>query len=191
MKNIFDFVAPFYEKVHLGAYKTFKKIEMLIGGFNAQDTVVDLGGGTGRIAKFLAGKVKNITVFDPSEKMIEQCQKHQGVSCAVANGENLPVENNFTDKMIIVDAFHHIKNQEAVIKEIKRVLKPQGKVLIEEFNPLALGGKLAVFFEKILRLGSIFYEPELLANLFSRNGFEVQLFDKNKRSYYLLVRNLQ
>lgn len=190
MKNIFDFIAPVYEVVHQGALKTFQKLEEISGGFGVQDEVVDLGGGAGRIAKFLTGKVKNITVFDSSEKMIEQCRKHSGILCAVANGENLPIESNFVDQIIIVDALHHFQNQEAVIKEINRVLRPQGQVLVEEFNPIVFGGKLVVLAEKILRLGSIFYSPSVLAGLFSKQGFRVKMFDENKSSYYLVAEKI-
>lgn len=187
MKNIFDFIAPVYERVHYGALETFKELERISGGFNGQDVVIDLGGGTGRIAKFLAGKVKSITVFDLSEEMIKQCQNHSSLVCVVASGESLPIENNFADKIIIVDAFHHIKNQEAVIKEVKRVLKPQGRVLIEEFNPLVFWGKLAVLAEKILGLGSIFHKHSALADLFSKQGFRVKIFNENKSSYCLVA----
>lgn len=184
MKNFFDFVAPIYERLHISAEKTFKKIEE-IGNFSASDTVVDIGGGTGRIARFLVGKVKKITVIDPSRKMIEQCRKHSGINCVIADGEKIPLGNDSADKIIIVDAFHHISGKSETITEIKRILRQNGKVIIEEFNPLTFYGKLIVIFEKILRLNSVFYEPSALADLFSKNGFKVNLFDEKNKSYYI------
>lgn len=70
MMNYFDILAPIYEKFHRGARKTFDKINA-IEHFEKQDEVIDLGGGTGRIAKFFVGVVKKVTVVDPSKKMIE------------------------------------------------------------------------------------------------------------------------
>lgn len=189
MKNFFDFVAPVYERLHINAYDTFKKIEE-IGNFSISDTVVDIGGGTGRIARFLAGKVKRVTVIDSSLKMIEQCRKHSGINCVIAGGEKIPLENDSVDKIIIVDAFHHIHGKSETIMEIKRILRQNGKVIIEEFNPLTFGGKLIVIFEKILRLNSVFYEPSALADLFLKNGFKVNLFDEKNKSYYIVAEKI-
>lgn len=186
MKTFFDFVAPVYERLHTDARGTFKKIEE-IGGFRAADIIVDVGGGTGRIAQFLVGKVKSITVIDPSYKMIEECKKHSGVICVVAGGEKMPIESNSVDKVILVDAFHHISNQSAAIKEIKKILRRNGKVILQEFNPSTFGGKVVVIFEKLLRLGSRFYESSLLLDLFSKNGFKVTLLDEKKKSYYIIA----
>lgn len=187
MKTFFDFVAPVYEKFHWGAWKTFKKIET-IADFQSSDVVVDLGGGTGRIAKFLVGKVGNVTVIDLSEKMIEQCKKHPGLSCVVASGENLPIADNSIDKIILVDTLHHMRNQTQAIKEMNRILKTNGKVVIGEFNPSTIGGKLITILEKILKLGSIFHSPDLLVSLFSGNGFATQLFDADKKDYYIVAK---
>lgn len=63
MKTFFDFVAPVYERFHFGARKTFKRIEA-IADFKTTDVVLDLGGGTGRTAKLLVGKVKSITIIE-------------------------------------------------------------------------------------------------------------------------------
>lgn len=186
MKKFFDFVAPVYEGFHFGARRIFKKIEA-IADFKATDAVLDLGGGTGRIAKFLVGKVQSIMVIDPSEKMIMECKKHLGISCAVGSGENLPITDNSVDKIILIDAFHHMENQEQIVKEMKRVLKTGGKIIIEEFNPSTLGGKFITILEKLLRLGSVFYFPDSLASLFSNSGFSIQLLDAKKKSYYLVA----
>ncbi|OGZ35859.1 MAG: hypothetical protein A2V60_00985 [Candidatus Portnoybacteria bacterium RIFCSPHIGHO2_01_FULL_39_19] len=90
------------------------------------------------------------------------------------------------DKVIIVDAFHHFQNQKQVVKEIKRVLAKNGKVVIEEFNPLKMAGKLIIIMEKLFLMGSIFHTPLSLAELFSSDGFKVQLIDENRASYYLI-----
>lgn len=186
MNNFFDIVAPIYEKLHFGAQKTFDKIKSIVI-FEPSDKVIDLGGGTGRIANFLTNKVNKITVVDTSEKMLKQCQQwHPELSCVHAEAQSLPFADNSVNKIIIVDAFHHFQNQEQVVKEIKRVLAENGKVVIEEFNPLKMIGKLVIIIEKLFLMGSVFYNPLSLADLFSVNGFKVRLIDENKASYYLI-----
>mgnify|MGYP001607863065 FL=1 len=135
----------------------------------------------------MAGKVKSITVVDPSLKMIEQCQKHAGISCLHGQGENLPFENSSIDKIILVDVFHHIQNQSAAVSEIARITKINGKIIIGEFNPATFVGKLIVVFERVLGFNSKFYKPKDLSELFYSNGFKVDVFDKGKAVYYILA----
>ena len=136
----------------------------------------------------MANKVQKITVVDASEGMIRQClQRHPELSCVHSEAQNLPFVNNSVNKIIIVDAFHHFQNQKQVIKEIKRVLNKNGKVIIEEFNPVKIFGKLVVVIEKILCMGSHFHSPASLMNLFSMNGFKARIVNENKSAYYLVA----
>ena len=186
MKNFFDVVAPIYENLHFGGKKTSDKIKSIVI-FEPQDNIVDLGGGTGRTAKYLANKVQKVTVVDASEGMIRQClQRHPELSCVHAEAQNLPFANDSVNKIIIVDAFHHFQNQKQIIKEIRRVLNKNGIVVVEEFNPLKMAGKLVIIMEKLLLMGSVFHSPLSLADLFSSYGFKVRLTDEDKTSYYLI-----
>ncbi len=186
MKSFFDIIAPLYEKTHFGARKTFDTIESL-AHFKPSDTVLDLGGGTGRIAQFLIHKVSSVIVIDASEKMIEQCKKiHPELHCMHADAENVPLADNSVDKIILVHSFHHFQNQKLVIKEMKRMLANNGEIIMEEFNPQKIGGMFVAFIEDMLRMKSTFYHPQSLAALFSSNGFEVQIFNAERRVYYLM-----
>ncbi len=44
----------------------------------------------------------------------------------IVRGENLPLADGSMDKVILVDAFHHIPDQHKTVNEIKRVLKKNG-----------------------------------------------------------------
>lgn len=186
MINLFDILASLYEKLPLSAERSFRKIEE-IGDFKNSDVIIDIGGGTGRIAKFLANKVKSITVIDPSQKMIKLCKKHSGFSCILGEGENLPFENNSIDKVILVDAFHHIRQQVKAIQEITRVLKKGGLAIIEEFNPSTFGGKFIKITENIFGFKSVFYKPSELEKLFLDCGFKVETIDSGKKNYYIIA----
>lgn len=189
MINLFDILAPLYEQLSLSAEKTFRKIEE-IGNFRQSDVIIDIGGGTGRIAKFLVNKVKSITVVDPSKKMIELCQKHSGFSCVLGGGEDLPFENNSIDKVILVDAFHHIRQQVKAIQEMARVLKRGGSAIIEEYNPLTFSGKFIEITENVLGFKSVFYRPYELEKLFSDYNFRVKIINSNQKKYYIVAKKI-
>lgn len=182
--NFFDFVAPIYEVVHFGANKAFKILNEL-GKLQKTDKVLDLGGGTGRISKFLTNKVEEIIVLDSSPAMIKKCQAHIGLSCMVGLAEKISFPDGYFDKVIIIDAFHHFQNQDRVCQEIERVLKSKGKVLIEEFNPKTIIGAFIMTVEKILKMGSNFHSPEKLNTIFMKYFPKTKILNNNKVTYYL------
>ena len=184
--NLFDLISPIYEKVISGNEETFKTLFKL-GDFRITDRILDLGGGTGRVAQFFLGKVKEIVVLDESKGMISQCQKHQGINCIFGEADNIPFDDGHFDKVIIIDAFHHFKNQQIAVQEIKRVLKGNGKLIIEEVNFGRFGNWVVEKLETIFGGKSKIYSPESVAELFSKNGFKVRLLDKNQSRYYLIA----
>jgi len=186
MKNFFDLVAPIYERIHFGAAASYRKIYAL-GNFEQTDRVLDLGGGSGRIAKFFVGQVREITVADSSPGMLAVCRKHGGINCVLAFAENLPFADGYFDKIIIVDAFHHFQDHEKVAIEVERLLRKSGKLIIEEFNPAKPIGWLASVFESLLNMKSVFYTPASLSAFWSRYGFDTKLSIAQKAIYYVVL----
>ncbi|MFA6254052.1 MAG: class I SAM-dependent methyltransferase [Candidatus Paceibacterota bacterium] len=185
MKSFFDVTAPIYDYLATSDKKTFGHLAEL-ADFAPTDQVLDLGGGSGRIAKFLIGKVAQITVVDISTGMLKECHEKKGLTCVLASAENLPFTDNRFDKIILVDAFHHFPNQNQAIKEMARVLKTKGQIVMEEYDPTRGKGRLVKAFEKVLRMGSHFHTPNSLASLFSTNNFKVELKPIDFR-YYLVA----
>jgi demethylmenaquinone methyltransferase/2-methoxy-6-polyprenyl-1,4-benzoquinol methylase len=184
--NLFDLISPIYEKIISADEETFKTLFEL-GDLKITDRVLDLGGGTGRVAKSFLSKVKEIAVLDGSKGMILQCQKKGGINCVFGKADNIPFEDGHFDKIIIIDAFHHFQNKEKAVQEIKRVLKGNGKAIIEEVNFNRFGNWLVEKLETIFGAKSKIYSPELTAEFFSKNGFKIKILDKNKNSYYLIA----
>ncbi len=95
------------------------------------DRLLDVGGGTGRVAAPLAGMAGQTVIADPSIKMLQYAREKKLVTvCAPA--EALPFPNDSFDKIIMVDAFHHVNDQRVTVSELWRVLHPGGKLLILE-----------------------------------------------------------
>lgn len=185
--NSFKLLAPIYSKINLNAKKTFRKINKF-GQFQKSDTVLDLGGGSGRIAKFFVGQVKQITVLDASPEMIEECQKqNDAITCILGTTEKLPFQNNSFDKIIVIDAFHHFIKQPQTAQKISQILKPGGKIIIEEFNPQKFLGWLAAKIEKAIIPGSNFLSPQVLSNIFRNLELKTELVNENGTVYYLVV----
>jgi len=71
-------------------------------------------------------------------KIIETCDVR------VADVQNLPFENNFFDIVFVLDVLEHVEELDKAIKEIKRVLKTDGSVI--------LSGPTETWFYKFCRL---------------------------------------
>lgn len=140
------------------------------GLLNPSISVLDIGGGTGKIMSCIAPQVKRTVVLDPSPGMIEQCQK-RGIECVLGKAEQIPFPDASFDLVMMNDVFHHIGDKEAAIREMMRVLTLGGSIVIEEFDPKTLRGFGVVMLEKVLRLGSRFYTPSEFATLWQSFGF--------------------
>ncbi len=117
----------------------FKKydgiLDMLLkNGVSLDGKVLDVGIGTGLFEDFLKGKGIQMDVIgvDTDRKMLEEAKK-KGYLVMLANAEKLPFEDESFDLVISIDMINSVTDKEAVIQEIKRVLKPGGYAIISHF----------------------------------------------------------
>jgi ubiquinone/menaquinone biosynthesis C-methylase UbiE len=128
--------------------------------------LLDAGGGTGRVAESLRKMVRQVFVADISRGML----KHASVKSLLATCapvEKLPFASGVIDRVIMVDALHHVFDQEQAILELWRVLAPGGRIVIIEPNIHKFGVKLIAVAEKILLMRSHFLPAERIVALFA------------------------
>lgn len=128
--------------------------------------ILDVGGGTGRVAKLLREHAKDVMVADSSFGMLQHADQTQ-LKLVCSNSEALPFPDEHFTHVIMVDALHHVANQAATAMEMYRVLKRGGKIVIEEPDIRVFGVKLIAVAEKLLLMRSHFLSPERIVSLFS------------------------
>lgn len=104
----------------------------------ANSCVIDLGCGNGRHLIPLAEKANRAYGLDISEKMLETARKNNRAKCtniSLIQGSvaTLPFHDNSFDAGLFIATLHHVPtNQKRIqaLSEIKRVLKPEGTLLI-------------------------------------------------------------
>jgi ubiquinone/menaquinone biosynthesis C-methylase UbiE len=101
---------------------------------NTEGKLLDVGCGTGNILCELVNEKRELFGIDLSENMVKECSKRMedNAEIKVADAEHIPYKDNFFDILICNASFHHYPHPEEVLKEMKRVLKSGGRLLIGE-----------------------------------------------------------
>jgi ubiquinone/menaquinone biosynthesis C-methylase UbiE len=96
----------------------------------------DICGGFGRLIPEYIGKFSDIQLFDYAQNLLEQAKKEFGQKITTTQGSiyELPYQKNCFDVLVMVRASHHLQDFEKALLELKRVLKPGGKLIIEIAN---------------------------------------------------------
>jgi len=101
-----------------------------------EERVLDMGCGDGRFLEKLQKIQTHIKLYgvDISENMILTGRKRKIESCSflVGDAESLPYGDNSMDRIYCLNSFHHYPNPQKVARELKRVLKPGGLLIIGE-----------------------------------------------------------
>lgn len=146
--------------------------------------VLDVGGGTGRVARRLSAA--QVVVVDPSRRLLSRARRKR-LAVVRADARFLPFRAGCVPAVVMVDALHHMPEHERVLAETRRVLAPDGRLVVEEFDPRTFGGRMIEAMERVLAFGSVFRSPPDLADLARRAGFEARVERWDGKEYALVA----
>jgi ubiquinone/menaquinone biosynthesis C-methylase UbiE len=121
--------------------ETFFSIEVReqaisVAGIQSKAVVADIGAGSGFITEGLVNKVLKIIAVDQSEKMLERMQekfyKYKNIYYRLSGAERLPIADGEVDIAFANMYLHHVEDPPAAIKEMVRILKPGGRIVITD-----------------------------------------------------------
>ena len=102
--------------------------------------VADLGCGTGYFTVPLADKVKKVYGIDIQKEMLtvlEQKIKKQkilNIETVLSKENEIPLQTESIDLLLSVNTLHEFRDKEAIICEMRRVLRADGKAAIIDFK---------------------------------------------------------
>jgi len=166
----FGFIAPLFSRVQYSSLETMlKQADLPTTG-----RVLDAGGGTGRVSNAICEHAGEVIIADPSLGMLRQADRTQ-LKLACSNSESLPFPSDFFERIIMVDALHHVIDHSQSAREMYRVLKPGGRIVIEEPDIRKFGVKLIAVAEKLLLMRSHFLAPQKIVDLFSFDSADTDI----------------
>ncbi len=159
----FGWIAPIYQRT--GKYSSLDFLTELME-LPVRGRLLDAGGGTGRVSQSLVGKAGQVVVADLSLGMLRVAFRQASLQAVQAQSERLPFPEASFERILMVDAFHHVVDQSETAHELYRVLKAGGLLVIEEPDIHTLGVRLIALGERLLLMRSHFREASRIASLF-------------------------
>ena len=182
----FDLLAPIYEKVIPPAATESMLREL---DPKPECRLLDAGGGTGRVSGFLQEHVGSIVLSDISMGMLKESASKDDLQPTCALTESMPFAADFFDCVLLVDALHHVNDQAQTARELWRIVKPGGRIVIQEPDIRRFAVKLIAVAEKLALMRSHFLAPQKIADLFPFDGADVDVHVEEFNAWVVVKKN--
>jgi len=171
--GVFTSVASKYDIMNdlmsVGLHRIWKRFAVGLANVHEGQRVLDIAGGSGDISRLFLDKVgKNgqVILTDINNAMLRVgrdrlLDEGKATPTAQCDAEHLPFPDNYFDCVSIAFGLRNVTHKDAALREMKRVLKPGGRVIVLEFS------KVAKPLEKMYDLYSFKLLPkmgEIIAN---------------------------
>lgn len=110
-----------------------KEAEYVYNELKDYERILDIGCGIGSFEQNLPDL--NIIGLDVSEEMLEEARKRSDKIFVQGNAEQLEFEDSTFNAVFTVTTLEFLDNYQAAVKEMARVTRPKGKILVLMLNP--------------------------------------------------------
>ena len=173
MSNIFDKCYKKYDAWYdRNKFAYLSELEAIKKVLPKRGKGLEIGVGTGRFAQVLG----IATGIDPSKNMIKTARK-KGINVRLGSGEQLPFKNSIFDYAAIIITICFVKDPQKVLKEAKRVLNKNGKIIIGIIDRDSFLGKFYQKKKGVFYKHANFFSIKEITDLLKNTGF-------SKFSYY-------
>ncbi|PIU03625.1 hypothetical protein COT44_02420 [Candidatus Shapirobacteria bacterium CG08_land_8_20_14_0_20_39_18] len=166
-------------------------INKFLKQIHSRDSIIDIGGGYGRLANLYIPEFRKCFIVDPSESLLSEARKSlitlkspNSLTFLKTNSDSLPKDQ--FEVALMIRVAHHLPDPLPTFKEVYRVLKPQGSFILEYANKIHLLARLRgvdkslepidVRSEKSKTEGKIIFvnhHPKRIEELLKESGFVV------------------
>ncbi|MEO8807829.1 MAG: bifunctional demethylmenaquinone methyltransferase/2-methoxy-6-polyprenyl-1,4-benzoquinol methylase UbiE [Burkholderiaceae bacterium] len=149
VRSVFDSVASKYDVMNdlmsMGLHRAWKAYTVAVANVREGQSVLDIAGGTGDLARAFAKKVGprgTVVHTDINEAMLRQGRDRlldEGLvlPTAICDGETLPFATGSFDLVSVAFGLRNMTHKDKALAEMNRVLKPGARLLVLEFSKVA------------------------------------------------------
>ena len=149
VRGVFDSVASRYDVMNdlmsMGMHRLWKSYTMAVADVRPGHHVLDIAGGTGDLSLAFAkrvGPTGRVVHTDINEAMLRTGRDRLidlGVvlPTTVCDAEQLPFPDQYFDRVSVAFGLRNMTHKDQALREMCRVLKPGGKLLVLEFSKVA------------------------------------------------------
>ena len=171
--SFFNDIAPDWDSIKSGILGDLDITEYVIPCINRNDTVADLGCGTGLLMEGILGRAARMIGVDKSPVMLEMARKRFGdsseIDLRIGEIEHLPMRDREADCAVINMVLHYLRSPELAISETGRVLRDEGCLVIADLDKHSNE-------EMRIKYGHLWlgFSRAEMEQWLSRSGFELQ-----------------
>jgi demethylmenaquinone methyltransferase/2-methoxy-6-polyprenyl-1,4-benzoquinol methylase len=144
--QVFDSVAQRYDLMNDlmsgGMHRLWKSFTLARSGVREGSRVLDVAGGTGDLSLAFArkvGKTGQVWLTDINNAMLTNgrdrlCDKGFIIPVAQCDAEKLPFPDDYFDCVTVAFGLRNMTHKDLALTEMRRVLKPGGRLLVLEFS---------------------------------------------------------
>ena len=149
VRGVFDSVASKYDIMNdlmsMGLHRAWKAYTLMVANLKEGDRALDIAGGTGDLAMAFAkkvGKTGQVVHTDINEAMLRTGRNRlidAGIvlPTVVCDAEKLPFPRCHFNLVSVAFGLSNMTHKDVALREMHRVLKPGGKLLVLEFSKVA------------------------------------------------------
>ena len=141
--------------------KTHQQLRRIVSSLiEPDDTVLECACGTGLLSAVIAPKCRQLTATDFSEKMLKKAEKNcrafRNITYAPADITALPFADGSFDKVVAGNVIHLLDNPVTALRELNRVCKDGGMLIIPTYMNKDDKGKTSGFAGAVGKAGADF-----------------------------------
>lgn len=149
VRGVFDSVASKYDVMNdlmsMGLHRAWKAYTAAVANLREGQSALDIAGGTGDLARAFAKQVGSrgtVVHTDINEAMLRQGRDRlvddgQVLPTLICDGESLPFAADTFDLVSVAFGLRNMTHKDLALREMCRVLKPGGRLLVLEFSKVA------------------------------------------------------
>lgn len=147
--GVFTSVASKYDIMNdlmsAGLHRVWKRFAVSVSGVRKGQRVLDVAGGSADLSRLFlkeVGETGQVVLTDINNAMLRVGRDRlidEGIATPTAqcDAEHLPFPDNYFDCVSIAFGLRNVTHKDAALKEMCRVLKPGGRVIVLEFSKVA------------------------------------------------------